>query len=166
MTNRFSGDSWKRGRCSDCGDWGVTTTPEAPTRLGDPEELLLRQVHPKQTAPSGGPSSEAFVPSPRDNDLLSTLRGRVGPAEAHRRWVQDRGYASIGTYAVSIGEVAACELEAVDDEATTEPDHASVDFSSLESKGKKKQTGRKLRDAAVERGCLHEAKAPTEVGDS
>jgi hypothetical protein len=133
------------------------TAPDAAVGSGvlltDPDEALFRQIHPKHLS-AGVISSEAFVPSPRDKDMLSTLRERIGPEAAYGRWV-DAGYESIGTYAVTVGEAIGAGLQIVDDEADTEPDHASIDFSALASKGQKKQTGRRLRDAAVERGCQY-----------
>lgn len=125
-----------------------------PSALTEAAEQLFRQVHPTQ-APDGSPTSEAFVPSKTDQDLLSTSREVIGPQEAFRRWTEDRGYRSVGTYAVTVGEAAAEELSALDDAETHGPDHASIDFRDVPSKGKKKQKGRKLRDAAVARGCLY-----------
>jgi hypothetical protein len=124
--------------------------------LEDANETLFRQVHPSQF-PNGLPSSEAFVPSERDKYLLSTLRERVGPIEAYRRWTEDLGFVSVGTYGITVAEIQTESLTAIDDaEATSQPDHASVDFTSVPSKGQRKQIGRRLRDAAVARGCLHQ----------
>lgn len=131
----------------------MNETPE-DTVLTRPAELLYRQVHPTQ-APNGTVSSEAFNPSARDKDLLSTLREHIGPVEAYRRWTEDKGFHSTGTYAVSVGEVDQQGLQAIDDSATTEPDHVSIDYSSAQGKSERKRRSRKLRDAAVARGCLH-----------
>ncbi|MFD7656018.1 hypothetical protein ACFV4N_18775 [Actinosynnema sp. NPDC059797] len=122
-------------------------------------ELLYRQVHPTQM-PNGTMSSEAFNPSARDKDLLSTLREHVGPEEAYRRWTETNGFLSVGTYAVSVGEVDDQGLQAIDDAATTEPDHASIDYTSAQGKSERKRRSRKLRDAAVARGCLHRPHSP------
>lgn len=136
----------------------MSDTTEENAVLTDTDELLYRQVHPVQM-PSGQMSSEAFNPSARDKDLLSTLREHVGPEEAYRRWTEDKGFLSIGTYAVSVGEVGDQDLQAIDDSATTEPDHVSIDYSSAETKGERKRRSRKLRDAATARGCLHRPQA-------
>lgn len=123
--------------------------------IADVDEMLFRQVHPTQF-PDGQISSEAFKPSVRDKDMLSTLREHVGPEEAYRRWTEDKGFKSVGTYAVTVEEVTNEELRAIDDAAEMgEPDHASIDFTQIDGKGKKKQAGRMLRDAAAARGCLH-----------
>ncbi len=123
--------------------------------LTDGNEELYRQVHPSHVTPDGVISKEAFIPSARDKDLLSTLRQRIGPAEAYRRWTEDQRYLSAGTFAITVHEVTMSGLRAIDDEATTQPDHASVDFSSLATRGMKMKTARKLRDAAIERGCRY-----------
>jgi hypothetical protein len=99
----------------------------------------------------------AFAPSERDAGLLSTLHGRIGAAEAYRRWTDVKGFDSIGTYGVEVGEVHNVGLGAVDDSAVVEPDHVSIDFREAPTKGRIAQLGRKLRDAAVARGCLHPA---------
>jgi hypothetical protein len=137
-----------------------------PVRLTNGEEILYRQVHPTQIV-HGEPNKEAFNPSPRDELKLSTLREHVGPEEAHRRWTQDLGKQSAGTFGVTVKEIDGTEitngqtgssarLHAIDDAAASRvPDHASVVFSALPSKGQRTQAARKLRDLAVERGCLH-----------
>jgi hypothetical protein len=131
----------------------MTQSSESPLILNK-SETLFRQVHPTQF-PNGQPSSEAFVPSEQDKFLLSTMREIVGPEEAHRRWTEDMEMQSVGTFGISVGEINEQGLTAVDDaEATSQPDHASVDFSSITSKGARKRIGRRLRDAAVSRGCL------------
>lgn len=97
--------------------------------------------------------------------MLSTLRGAVAPAEAHRRWTVDLRNASVGSYGVSVGEVdsvtftrqsdqAVVRLQAVDDAVTQGRDHASIVFGEL-SKGQREQAARKLKDHALARGCLH-----------
>lgn len=134
----------------------MTQPPDAPV-IREASETLLRQVHPSQF-PHGEPSSEAFVPSERDKFLLSTLRERVGAQEAYRRWTEDLKKESVGTFGITVGEIESEGLMAVDDaDAIAQPDHASVDFTAVPSKGKRKQIGRRLRDAAVSRGCLFHA---------
>lgn len=123
-----------------------------PTPIDDVDEVLNRQV------PSvlwdhaqGRPMSTAFSPSTRDVGMMSTLRGRVDPQEAHRRYTEDLGYESLGTWGVQVGHAQDLNLECVDDgEIGALPsDHASVDFKSL-SRGARKVAGRKLRDLASE----------------
>lgn len=131
-------------------------TSPTGSRLTDAQEVLLRQVHPKQR-PGGVVSSEAFKPNATDAGLLSTLRGAVAPAEAYRRWIEEEKRLSVGTYGVSVEEVDGRGLAALDDAAAmAKPDHASVDFTALPSGGRVKQAARQLRDLAVQRGSLYE----------
>lgn len=123
--------------------------------ITDRDEHVLRQVHPSLLTPAGEIMKTAFAPSDRDAGLLSTVHGRVAPAEAYRRWTQDKGLESIGTFGLEVGEVLDLSLGVLDDSAVVEPDHVSIDFRQVPSKGRVLQLGRKLRDAAVARGCLH-----------
>lgn len=121
-----------------------------PTPISNVEEVLNRQV------PSvlwddahGRPMSTAFSPSSRDEGMLSTLRGRVAPKEAHRRYTRDLGYDSLGTWGVRVGDAHDLKLTCVDDGGIGEApvDHASVDFGAL-ARNDRKVAGRKLRDLA------------------
>lgn len=130
-------------------------TSPATTRLTELDETLLRQVHPTQVT-DGGISKEAFIPTPTDKGLLSTLREEVGPQEAHRRWTEDQNKLSVGTYGISVADVEDAGLTALDDAAASKtPDHASVDFNELTTGGQKKKAARQLRDRATDRGCLY-----------
>ena len=130
------------------------TQPD-PSRLADAVELLFRQVHPKQ-APPEGMSKEAFIPNPDDAGRMSTHREAIGPIEAHRRYTEDEGRVSAGTWAVTVGEVDGVGAHALDDAAVMmKPDHASIDFNPLPTRGQWKKAGRKLRDAATARTCLY-----------
>lgn len=119
--------------------------------------LLLRQVHPNHVDPLEGPMRIGFCPTPKDRGLLSTLHGRVTPAEAHRRWTEDRGHKSAGTWAVSVTEVEDAALDYFEDGLDIgTPDHVSVDFNGiLEDKAAVKQRSRMLAQAALQRGRLH-----------
>ena len=132
----------------------------APPAIQDEKEILLRQVHPAQF-PDGKPSKEAFVPSDRDEGMLSTLRERVGAKEAYRRWTEDHTRLSVGTFGIEVSEIHGENLTALDDaEFIPLADHASVDFTSVPTKGQRKQIGRRFRDAAVSRGCLFTPPTP------
>lgn len=137
----------------------MTDATPQPSPLTDREVCLLRQVHPTLVTSSGEIMKAAFTPSARDAGMLSTLHGRIGAVEAYRRWTGDRGFESAGTYGVEVGEVHDLGLAAVDDSGVVEPDHVSIDFRNVPSKGRIVQLGRKLRDAATTRGCLHPAGA-------
>jgi hypothetical protein len=95
------------------------------------------------------------MPSEGDAMMLSTLRERVGADECYRRWTEELGRISVGTYGVSVGECIDADLTALDDGAEDAPDHASVDFSKHDAKAQRLQRARKLRAAAVARGLLY-----------
>lgn len=129
----------------------------ARLKLDDLNEVLLRQVHPVHLDEESVVQSVAFSPSRDHQGLLSTLRERVGPEEALRRH-KDSGLATAGTWGVSVGEADENSLPCLDDEHLPDspPDHASIDFSALSRKGAVR-AAKLLRDAAIARGCLHEA---------
>ena len=139
-------------------------TAHGPARLDDSTELLYRQVHPNHV-PDAGLSKAAFLPTKAEELMLSTCRGRIGAEKAYDRWIANK-CATVGSYGISVAEVDSTQFEdpktkilsalhAVDDEVTQGPDHASVVFTALATKGQREQAARKLRDHAFERGCLH-----------
>lgn len=92
-----------------------------------------------------------------DTDWMSTLREDVSPEEAYRRWTEDDGYDSIGTYGVVVEHADSLGLPCVDDAAKLAvSDHASVVFEDLPTEGRKKVAARKLRNAATDLGPLYE----------
>lgn len=123
-------------------------------RLEDGSEILLRQVHPNHLFDDGSMSSVAFQPGPNDALRLSTRREALGAEQAFKEWTKTSE--SSGTWGVSVGEVHGTGLFALDDSAMPEmPEaHASVAFDGL-SRGRVKQSARKLRDAAQNRNCLY-----------
>jgi hypothetical protein len=130
-------------------------TQPSPLRLSNAAELLFRQVHPTQ-APPEGMSKEAFIPNPDDAGRMSTHREAIGAAEAFRRYTEEEGRVSAGTWAVTVGEVDDVGAHALDDALVMKkPDHASIDFNPLATKGQWKRAARKLRDAATARTCLY-----------
>lgn len=128
-----------------------------PTAINAPAEVLNRQIHPTLLHPVQTIMSTAFTPSDGDVGLLSTLRGTVDPAEAHRRWTAKAEQESAGTWGIKVGDALALNLSCVDDSCLPDspPDHASVDFNGAPSKGAKRQLGRKLRNASVSAGPLY-----------
>lgn len=74
------------------------------------QEFLYRQVHP-QWIVEGEPSSQAFRPTKKDEGMLSIALGSKTTAEdAFLHHTQVLKLASGGTWAVTVGEVAAVEL--------------------------------------------------------
>ena len=135
----------------------MTTPADSPgVLLTDPAELLLRQVHHTWLHPqTGRVTSLAFQLYPKDKGLVSTRREAAGAQAAHDEWVEKLGAeASVGTWAVSVGEVEGLNHHAYDDSHLPEnpADHASIDFRSTE---KQKQVASRLSAKAAERGAVY-----------
>lgn len=127
--------------------------------LEDLDELLLRQV-PAAFLVDGRLSSQAFTPSRKDEGKLSVSRGSLTtPRAAFEHHTMALGHKSIGTWAVSVGEVVDAGLEAVSDPVESppapapDPSHAYVDFTGL-SGGQTKARASKLAERARQRGRL------------
>lgn len=125
------------------------------------EDLVFRQVHPKHWD-GKNPNSVAFSPTPKDADNLSVDDASlVSAEEAWGHFTEKLGFQSVGTWAVSSGEIgAAGGLELlrnpiVDsaDESKSNPAHCLIDFSRLTSKGQKKKRAQELAIKASARGC-------------
>lgn len=71
------------------------------------DSLFYRQVNPNWLA-GGVPSSQAFGPTPKDEDKLSVDdASKVSAEAAWRHFTEKLGLRSVGTWAVSLGEVKA-----------------------------------------------------------
>jgi hypothetical protein len=127
------------------------------------DSLFYRQVNPSWLA-EGGPSSQAFGPTPKDEGKLSLDdAARVSAEDSWRHFTEKLGLRSVGTWAVSMGDVqeagdlvvaASPTLEA-EDPAMNNSAHCHVDFSLVISKGQKKRKAQHLAMKATARGCLY-----------
>ena len=116
----------------------------------NPDTLLWRQIHPSFLE-GGRPGSQAFRPTPKDDDRLSFDDGSRIEAEASwRRFTQVKGLQSVGVLGVQVAECTAEDL-GVEADGIPDPEHVSVDFSG-KSNGRRKTISKKLRDLAMERG--------------
>lgn len=107
-----------------------------PQVIADHDEVLNRQIPlGLWDAHEDRPMWAAFRPQTRDEGLLSTLRGRVGPEEAYRRYCSDPHMKSAGTWGICVGDAAGQGVACFDDGGleTNPPDHASADFRPLAS---------------------------------
>lgn len=132
-------------------------------RLLDGEERLYRQVHPTWIR-DGRPSGQAFTPTRKDQDQLSTARSSLTtPEGAFRLHTEGRKLKSGGTWGVTVAECESANVIPFHDPTTSPPEvvadpaHTSVDFSMLPSNSKKDAAGAWLARAAVARGCLFSA---------
>lgn len=128
------------------------------------DSLFYRQVNPNWLA-GGVPSSQAFGPTPKDVDKLSVDdASKVSAEAAWRHFTEKLGLRSVGTWAVSLGEVeaagelvlAASPIVVAEDLAINNLAHCHVDFSQVSSKGRKRQKAQHLAMKATTRGCLYQ----------
>jgi hypothetical protein len=133
----------------------MSTTP-----LSDLEELLFRQVHPSFVR-DGRPSSQACRPTLKDAGKLSVAQNAITTAQAaYDLYTSGRGYASAGTWAVTVGECRGQALDVFADPLTSPPEdvadpaHAVVDFTPF-SKSQADAKGARLARAADKRERLY-----------
>lgn len=127
---------------------------EGEVECMDVEEVLRRQVHPS-FFDRGEPSSQAFRPTKKDAGCLSTRREAMPPKDAFEAHI-DAGFASAGTWGISVGEVLAVELRVVDDSElpSVPPCHAYIDFRGKSDK-QTERAAKALKRKAITRGCLY-----------
>jgi hypothetical protein len=125
--------------------------------------LFYRQVNPNWVH-GGLPTSQAFGPTPKDKEKLSVDdAAKVSAEGSWRHFTEKLGLASVGTWAVSMGEVeeaedlvvAASPTVAAEDPTKNNPAHCDLDFSGVSSKGQKKRKAQHLAMKATARGCIY-----------
>lgn len=132
---------------------------ETPAPLSDAAEVLFRQIHP-DLFDGDQPASSAFLPSPGDQDQLSTDRSSLTTAKDAYELYVGNSRKSVGTFGVTVGEFGEQGLSCFADPVcsggtiTANPAHARVDFGSLGTNQQRK-VAKRLKKAAVSRGILH-----------
>lgn len=122
--------------------------------LEDPAEMLFRQVHPTWLD-DGVPSSQAFVPTPKDKGQLSIARGSLTTAEdAYKHYTTVRNLSSAGTWAIRVGDAIGVGLQSFNDRQPDTPAHGFIDFRGLSRRDAKKK-GVILAARAREGGRLY-----------
>jgi hypothetical protein len=118
------------------------------------DEQLYRQVHPSWVA-DGVPSSLAFRPTPKDEGMLSiALASKIAPEDAYLHHTKDLGFASEGTWAVTVGEAAAAGRGSFAQPLPDSPAHGFIDFRGL-SRKHAEVAAKVLLARARERGRLY-----------
>jgi hypothetical protein len=116
----------------------------------NPETPLWRQIHPSFMV-GGKPGSQAFRPTPKDQDLLSFDDGTRITAEASwQRHTGPRGLTSIGVMGLTVAECAGECLPVIAD-GVPDPEHVSVSFDGRTT-SQRKTISKRLRDFALTRG--------------
>ena len=117
--------------------------------------LLLRQIHPSFVQ-NGSVTSQAFRPTPKDEDQLSVDNGdMVSPEDSWKRFSAQAECTSSGVMAVSQCECSISALKVVED-GIPYPEHCHLNFAPFRSNQASK-VGKKLAAKAHERGWLHQA---------
>jgi hypothetical protein len=125
--------------------------------------LLYRQVNPAFIQ-QGNISSQAFRPTPKDNNRLSVYDGDlISAKDSHEHFTLVIGCLSAGVLAVSVQECLGENLPVISDPETFD-EHALIDFTehSLISKGSVIRKAETLRKYAVNRGWCYVESSTTD----
>lgn len=115
--------------------------------------LLLRQIH-HSFVQDGRPSSQAFRPTPKDEQKLSVYDGdQISPTEAFEHYTKVLKLDSSGVLAVSKEECEMLDLLVTPDPATFQ-EHALIDFSAY-GKSATEKKAKLLKARAEARGWLY-----------
>jgi len=118
----------------------------------DSETLFLRQIHPTFVQ-NGRPTSQAFRPTPKDENQLSVYNGEKITAAASWHYDSETlNLESAGVLAFNHAECAGQQLKVIEDGVPI-PAHCYVDFSGV-SKPDAERKSKKLAAFAKERGWL------------
>lgn len=117
----------------------------------NPASLLLRQAHPSLVR-EGVASSAVFAPRRADAGRLSCDDGdKITALEAWQRFSQGDRTRSAGVLAIAVLECTSLQLH-VDPDGQPNPEHVSVVFPDVWTRGQQESVSKKLRDYAVSRG--------------
>ena len=128
-------------------------------RLTNPDEVLLRQIHPN-CIHNGEPASDRFKPTPNDAGLMSVDRGSLTDAASSHALYISTGNQSGAVYGVTVEEFGDEVIECRDDPldstetAPANPAHALADYTVHVEK-KWKLISKRLTQKAKARGRLH-----------
>ena len=125
--------------------------------------LLYRQISPafiqqgNISSQAFRVASQAFRPTPKDNNKLSVYDGDlISAKESHEHFTHVIGCSSAGVLAVSVQECLEENLPVISDPETF-AEHALIDFAeySLISQGSVNRKAKALRNLAVNRGWCY-----------
>ncbi len=133
-----------------------------------PETLLYRQIHPNFIQ-NGRPTTQAFRPTPKDENQLSVYDGdKIQARASFEHYTLILKYSSAGVMALTNTECSAQSLPVIAD-GKPFPEHCSIDFSSLK-RNEIEKAAKVLAACAVTRGWQHENEqrltAPEEQNDN
>lgn len=127
--------------------------------LSDGDEVLFRQVHPNFMQ-GDLPSSQSFMPTSKDNNMLSVDRSSLTTAKESCELFRGNGFDSGAVYGVTVGEFREqgipCigePLDATDGQAAN-PAHAFADYTA-HAPSLQKTKAKRLKQKALLRGRLY-----------
>ena len=121
-----------------------------------PQTLLYRQIHPSFIQ-NDRPTSQAFRPTPKDENKLSAYDGdKIPPRTSWEHYTGTLGLASSGVMAITNAESAAQSLPVTAD-GKPYPEHCSIDFSGLAKEADIKKVAKNLQASAIQRGWLYQS---------
>ena len=115
---------------------------------------LIRQIHPSFVQ-NGKITSQAFRPTPKDQNRLSVYNGDMIECEkAYRHYTEELKLQSTGATTILYQECLSQDLKVYPDPAPF-PEHVLIDFSGFSNK-RKNTISKYLRNRAEARGwCFH-----------
>ena len=118
------------------------------------QTLLLRQIHPTFVQ-AGRITSQAFRPTPKDENKLSVYDGDQITAEASwQHFTASPDCSSAGVMAVTNGQCIALVLGVIPD-GQHFPEHVSIDYSAF-TKNEIEKKAKVLKGHAEVRGWLYQ----------
>lgn len=122
--------------------------------------ILYRQIHPTFIQ-NGRVTSQAFKPTPKDEQQLSTYDGdMIDPCESFLHYTTILKLSSLGVMGISIVECLTCGLQALPDPDAF-PEHVLISYASFSS-GEIKKISKNLRNFADIRDWLYKIDAHKE----
>ena len=115
----------------------------------NPNTLLYRQIHPSWVQ-EGRATSQAFRPTPKDDNRLSVYDGDQITAEAAWKHYTLK-LPSVGVMAVTVAECEKRQLAVIPDPLPDFSEHALIDFTGLTA-NQTRRTAQQLTAAANARG--------------
>lgn len=118
----------------------------------DAETLLLRQIHPGFIQ-NGRPTSQAFRPTPKDENQLSVYNEeKIAAAASWHYYTETLHLESAGVLALNHAECVGQQLKVIEDGVPI-PAHCYIDFSGV-SKSDAEKKSKRLAAFAKNRSWL------------
>lgn len=127
--------------------------------LSDDEEVLFRQVHPSFMQ-GDAPSSQSFMPTPKDNNKLSVDRSALTTAKDSYGLYTGNGFESAAVYGLTVGEFRGQDIPCIGDPLdasdgkAANPAHALADYEA-HAPSRQKTKAKRLKQKALARGRLY-----------